>query len=298
MTRKLTLFTFAAGAVALASVALYVGCDAGPAVAPAEPEAPTTDTAAEVGAPVPAVVESSDVAVEEEHGHIPGAHGGIIVPIGRDSYHAEAVFEQGGVLRLFMLGADESRVQEVESQSLTAYVKPMDGGDSVPVAVEPMPQEGDSEGKTSQFVGQLPEDLSGTAVEVTIPSLRIDGERFRIGFESAIAHADEAMPEKVADDEERQLYLTPGGLYTQDDIEANGNVTASQKFKGLRASHDLKPQPGDPLCPITLTKANPQFTWVVAGKEYQFCCPPCVDEFVTLAKAGGPIGEPEDFLQE
>lgn len=297
MTRKFILFNFAA-AVALASVALYVGCDAGPAVAPAEPEASATDTAAEDGASVPAVVESSDAAVEEEHGHLPGAHGGIIVPIGRDSYHAEAVFEQGGALRLFILGADESRVQEVESQSLTAYVKPMDGADSISVNLEPKPQDGDAEGKTSQFIGQLPEDLSGEPVEVTIPSLRIGGERFRLGFESTVAHAEEAMPEKVADDEERQLYLTPAGLYTQADIEANGSVLASQKFKGLRASHDLKPQPGDPLCPITLTKANPQFTWVVAGKEYQFCCPPCVDEFVALAKAGGPIGEPEKFLQK
>lgn len=297
MTRKFALFTFA-GAAALASIALYAGCDAGPSVAPSEPGNPATATATEAAAPIPAVTESTEAAPEEEHGHIPGAHGGIIVPIGRDSYHTEAVFEQGGALRLFMLGADESRVQEVDSQSLTAYVKPMDGGDSISVALEPKPQDGDADGKTSQFVGQLPEGLSGQPVEVTIPSLRIGGERFRLGFESTVAHVDEAMPEKVADDEETQLYLTPAGLYTQADIEANGSVTASQKFKGLRASHDLKPQTGDPLCPITLTKANAQFTWVVAGKEYQFCCPPCVDEFVALAKAGGPIGEPEEFVQK
>lgn len=297
MTRKFVLFTFIAGA-ALASLALYVGCGRGPAVAPAVAEASPTPVVTDQHAPAPAVAQATDAIADEEHEHVPGAHGGIIVPIGRDSYHAEAVFEQGGVLRLFMLGADESRVQEVESQTLTAYVKPMDGGDSVSVALEPKPQEGDGDGKTSQFVGQLPEELSGKAVEVTIPSLRIGGERFRVGFESTVAHAEEAMPEKVADDAERQLYLTPGGLYTQADIEANGNVTASQKFKGLRASHDLKPQSGDLLCPITLTKANSQFSWVVNGKEYLFCCPPCVDEFVALAKSGGPIGDPGDFVQK
>ena len=298
MNRKFSLFAFTAGALALASIAFYVGCDSTPSVAPVESVAPVDDAGPDHATAAASGTEAEPGAAEEEHGHIPGAHGGIIVPIGRDSYHAEAVFEQGGVLRLFMLGSDESRVQEVETQSLTAYVKPVDGGDSVSVSLEPKPQEGDSQEKTSQFVGQLPEGLTGKAVEVTIPSLRIEGERFRIGFESTVAHAEEIMPEKVADDAERELYLTPGGLYTQADIEANGNVTASQKFKGFRAAHDLKPKPGDKICPVTLTKANPECTWIVGGKEYEFCCPPCVDEFVTLAKAGGPIGEPEEFVQK
>ena len=33
-----------------------------------------------------------------------------------------------------------------------------------------------------------------------------------------------------------------------------------------------------------MTKANPKFTWIINGQAYQFCCPPCVDEFVQLAK--------------
>ena len=49
---------------------------------------------------------------------------------------------------------------------------------------------------------------------------------------------------------------------------------------------------------VTLTKANPACTWIVGGKVYEFCCPPCVDEFVTLAKAGGPIDEPEAYVQK
>lgn len=197
MTRKFSLFALTAGAFALASVAFYVGCDSAPAVAPVEPVAPVDDAGPDRTTATSSEAEAEHATTEEEHGHIPGAHGGIIVPIGRDSYHAEAVFEQGGVLRLFMLGSDESRVQEVETQSLTAYVKPVDGGDSVSVTMEAKPQEGDSEGKTSQFVGQLPEGLTGKAVEVTIPSIRIEGERFRIGFESTVAHADEVMPEST-----------------------------------------------------------------------------------------------------
>ena len=247
------------------------------------------------------------------HAHKPGEHGGIIVSIGRDSYHAEAVFEQGGTLRLFLLGQDESRVQEADSQPLTAYVKASGGSDSKSITLDPQPQPGDADGMTSQFVGKLPEDLAGRPAEVTIPSLRIGGERFRLGFESATpghagdghggdghaadGHAGGGMPDKVADAAERELYLTPGGHYTVADIEANGTVTASQKFKGVPAKHDMKPKPGDKICPITMTKANPKFGWVVGGKTYEFCCPPCVDEFVAQAKAGGEIGEPEDYVK-
>jgi hypothetical protein len=93
-----------------------------------------------------------------------------------------------------------------------------------------------------------------------------------------------AMPAGVSGEEERQLYLMPGGKYTAADIEANERATASEKYRGFRASHDFAPEPGDRVCPVTRTKANPGCTWTVDGKEYQFCCPPCIDEFVRLAK--------------
>jgi roadblock/LC7 domain-containing protein len=126
----------------------------------------------------------------------------------------------------------------------------------------------------------------------------ISGERFRLGFRSAPEQHDEGMPNKVANDEERKLYLTPGGKYTEADIKANGNVTASMKFKGLKSSHDMFPKAGDKICPVTKTKANPQFTWVVDGKPYEFCCPPCVDEFVKTAKATpDEILKPVDYVK-
>lgn len=223
----------------------------------------------------------------EQHAHQPGSHGGAIVSIGLDSYHAEAVFEKGGTLKLLMLGKDESRVLEVESQQLKAYAKAAGSTEAIPFDVLPVPQDGDAAGKTSQFVGQIPESVIGQALDVTIPSLRIEGERFRVGFTSRIdehAAGGEAMPGGVSGTEERDLYLTPGGKYTLADIAANGNVTAPQKFKGVVANHDLKPKPGDRICPVTLTKANPKFPWVIDGQSYLFCCPPCVDEFVKLAK--------------
>jgi hypothetical protein len=260
-----------------ASSAVLVGCFETKKDAPASSNRDKTPTI-QVGA------QKTGSEPESAHAHKPGAHGGIIVEIGRDNYHAEAVFEKGGVLRLYTLGKDETRIQEVESQTLTGYFKLGEGSESTSFEFRPVPQSGDAEGKTSQFVAKLPKELSGKNLEVTIPSIRIGGERFRLGFKfEPVAHGED-MLDKVSGNEERQLYLTPGGKYTQADIAANGNRTASQKFKGVMSSHDRKPKSGDKICPITRTKANPKITWIVGGKTYEFCCPPCVDEFVQTAK--------------
>ncbi|MCX7410417.1 MAG: hypothetical protein NTZ32_20265 [Planctomycetales bacterium] len=235
----------------------------------------------------PTVANNSSVVAKPtdgDHAHKPGSHGGVIVPIGTDSYHAEVVIEKGGTFRLLTLGKDESRIQEVEEQPIKAYVKVFGQPDAVPVELSAAPQDGDAPGHTSQFVGELPEELRGQPLDVTIPNIRINGERFRVGFTTQTAAHEEEMPAGLPSAEEQSLYLSPGGKYTEADIAANGKVTASQKFKGVISSHDMKPKSGDRICPITLTKANPKFIWIIDGKPYQFCCPPCVDEFVKLAK--------------
>jgi YHS domain-containing protein len=251
---------------ALLGLLLYSGCNDSPGDAP--PHA--------LAAPAAAVPTA-------EHAHKPGDHGGLIVEIGADNYHAEIVVEKGGVVRLFTLGKDEARVQEVEQQEITAHATPEAGGDAVEVVFRPAPQKGDGAGKTSQFVGQLPPEWGGKPAAVTVP-IAIAGERFRFRFTTAREEQHAEMPAKVSSDEERALYLTPGGLYTAADIEANGNTTAAEKFKGLKPVHDTHPQPGDVLCPVSLTKANAKFTWTVGGRAYEFCCPPCVDEFLKKAK--------------
>lgn len=236
---------------------------------------------------------------EAEHVHKPGQHGGIIIAIGRDSYHAEAVFEKGGTLRLYTLGQDEAKIQEVEAQTMTGYVKPEGGVEATSIEFRPAPQPGDAEGKTSQFLAKLPKELAGKNLEVTIPSIRIGGERFRLGFKSVSAGHEEDLLDKVSGAEEQQLYLTPGGKYTEADIKANGNTTPSRKYKGAMASHDRKPKSGDKICPITRTKANPKFTWIVGGKTYEFCCPPCIDEFVKNAKeTPEEIKEPGSYIKK
>lgn len=245
---------------------------------------PNTESQQQANSPPANTKASETQTASEDHAHKPGSHGGIIVPIGADSYHAEAVVEKGGDLRLLMLGKDESRIQEVEIQPIKAYVKVVGQPDAVPIELSAKQQEGDSSGQTSQFVGTLSEEMRGKALDVTIPNIRINGERFRIGFTTLSDVHEEEMPASLPAAEEQALYLTPGGKYTEADIQANGRMTASQKFKGIMSSHDMKPKPGDRICPVTLTKANSKFTWVIDGKPYQFCCPPCVDEFVKTAK--------------
>jgi hypothetical protein len=111
--------------------------------------------------------------------------------------------------------------------------------------------------------------------------------------------SDDAMPAGVDADEERTLYLTPGGLYTEADIKANGSVTAGDKYKGKMAKHDMKPKAGDKICPITMTKANPKFTWIIGGNTYEFCCPPCIDEYVLLAKTSPQeVLDPSEYIKK
>lgn len=235
----------------------------------------------------------------DEHPHIPGAHGGIVIPIGSDSYHAEAVIEKDGVFRLLMLGADESRIQEVDVQAVKAYIKAAGDTDATPIDMQATPQDGDAPNKTSQFVGQLPEAVIGKAIDVTIPNLRIGSERFRVGFTTAVGEHDTGMPAAVTGSEEQQLYFTAAGKYSEADIQANGSLSAGAKFRGFMSKHDMSPQPGDFICPVTFTKANPKIQWQVNGKKYLFCCPPCVDEFVRMAKEEpDSLREPEEFIQK
>lgn len=284
-----------AGFVPLAGLSLIaIGCsERGPTMPTTATQAVTTITQPEQAQPKPATKEDAG-----EHGHKAGAHGGIMVSLGRDSFHAEAVFEKGGVLRLYMLGNDESRVIDIEQQTLKAFAKVDGDSEALPFVLEPQPQDGDASGKTSQFVGQLPEAVVGQQLDVTIPNIVVAGERFRAGFKSAAeAHAD-SMPAKAASDEEQRLFLTAGGLYTESDVAANGRTTAAAKFKAVTIKHDAKPILGDKICPISMTKANSQITWIVGGQTYEFCCPPCVEEFVKNAKTkADPIQPAADFVK-
>ncbi len=283
---------------------LLIGCDSSNPT----PDTNKSSTPSPAGQPQDQSAVDADGKIrhahgeEGEHEHIPGAHGGVIVALGRDSYHVEPVFDGDGTITLYMLQSDETKVLEIDATTLAAHIKSADMPSSMPFEFQPLPQADDSAGKTSRFVAAIPEAFRGKTTDIVVPSLRIEGERFRLWFSSPELHSSNAvehsMPAKVADDSERELYLTPGGLYTAADIEANGNQTASQKFAGFQSAHDMNPQTGDKICPVTQTKANPKCSWIVNGKTYEFCCPPCVDEFVKMAKTSPEkILSPEQYVK-
>lgn len=231
---------------------------------------------------------------EESHLHPPGTHGGFIVALGRDHYHAEVLFAEGE-LRLFILGKDEIEIVEIESQRIEVYLRPFGDARSRTVTLEPISQVGDADGRCSMFSGLLPEDLPALQIQVTVPMINVDGKRYRFSF----ATSEPLMPGKVSKDAERELYLTPGGLYTQTDIEANGAQTASEKFAGFVSQHNMDPAVGTLVCPITSTAANPKCTWIIGGAEYQFCCPPCVDEFLRRSKEDpDSILKPREYVKK
>jgi hypothetical protein len=294
MVRTLKL---AALGLVLGSLLVLVGCF--------NSTGPGTDNDKDYAPPIKADQHNRDGARdakpgEGDHAHKPGQHGGILVSIGTDSYHAEAVFEKGGTLRLYLLGKDETRIQEADVQTLNGFIKATGDPEAEPFALEADPTQDDTRGMTSRFAGKIPARLVGKHLEVTIPNLRIGNERFRISFKSAAepgeAHSS-VMPPPA--ENERDLYLTPGGKYTAADIQANGNTSARVKYQGVKTEHNDHPQPGDKICPISKTKANPKITWIVGGKVYEFCCPPCVDEFVSTAKEKPEqIHNPESYRKQ
>ena len=126
--------------------------------------------------------KDADAHKDGDHGHKPGAHGGIIVSLGKDSYHAEAVFEKDGAVRLYILGKDEIKPQEVDVQELVAYVTPSGSTDAAQVKFAAERQKADPAGKTSGFVAKLPPELQGKKVKVTVNNIQVGSERFRIEF--------------------------------------------------------------------------------------------------------------------
>jgi hypothetical protein len=163
----------------------------------------------------------------------------------------------------------------------------------VPVSPVPMPPPASSMVRTSETPSHPGEEARVPAPQAAVPASPMTAEHQPNEAPATV------MPVKIIDEAERQLYLVPGGKYTAEDITANGNLIASQKYAGFKAKHDRDPKPGDKICPITDTKANPSCTWVIGGKTYQFCCPPCIDEFVRLAKENpDKVKDPEEYVQQ
>lgn len=112
-------------------------------------------------------------------------------------------------------------------------------------------------------------------------------------------HSHARMPRVKKDPEwEKDVFLKPGGIYTEADIQANGNVLPSAKYEGINWPHDDL-EPGDKTCPVTSNKADDRCEWIVNGKKYVFCCTPCLTKFVTWAKEQPEkIKDPSEYVNK
>lgn len=220
----------------------------------------------------------------ESHDHPPGPHGGAVVAIDRDNrFHAEAVFEPGGRLLLYTFGRELSEPRAIPARTVCAAVRGHERTDEYAVMLRPEPQTADPPGTASRFLGRLPPTLLRGHLKLVVWSLPVEGERFR--FEIDAAHPPQAAAAaERAEAEEAALYSIPGGKYSAEDVRANGSEGATRKYRGERPAHDENPAPGERVCPVSRTRADPRFVWIIGGREYRFCCPPCIDEFVAAAK--------------
>src|SRR5262245_46298300 len=229
---------------------------------------------------------------QASHGHDEGPHGGPLAEWGDGEYHAEfTVNHDTREAIVYILGADAKQPAPINADKLTLSIKqPLRQ-----VELKPLPHANDPKGLSSRFAARhdvlaAEKQFSGSISGV------VNGKPY-IGDFQEKPHEGGHGP-SAADPKETALFLTPGGAYTQADIKANGNVVPSVKYKGFRSAHDFKPKKGDRICPITLTKANDKLTWIVNGKTYEFCCPPCLEEFVQMAKERpGELKNPEDYVK-
>lgn len=241
---------------------------------------------------------------EGEHSHT-AQFGGMIQQVG--DLHMELVVEEGRRLRCYVLGPQVSLLWPLPERSLAAQVQARGADSFYPVELKASPQPGEPPGEASQFVADVPDECAGRPLNVIV-TLPVYGRRYRARFETGQREEHASMPvsrlpsggaaESEIERAERELYQTPGGVYTAADIAANGPDLPSRRFAGISARHDMHPKPGDRLCPITGTLANREFPWVVAGETYTFCCPPCIEEFVRMAKEKpDAIKPPESYVK-
>jgi hypothetical protein len=84
----------------------------------------------------------------DEHGHgAKGPHGGSLVELGADEYHAEVVLDHDThTVRVFVLGKDAKTAEPTAATEITLALEGKDA-----VTLKAVPQEGDGEGKASKF---------------------------------------------------------------------------------------------------------------------------------------------------
>jgi hypothetical protein len=220
----------------------------------------------------------------DSHGHPPSPHSGQVVTFkaGATHYHVEFVVEPTGRVRVYPLDETATKPLSVDAQPLVLSVEGAADGEPTSVMLRPV-TEPEPASRTTQFVGRLPARAIRGRLTVRFTEFKVSGERYRFEFVWDSPVGEEAFRAAYRD-EQRAIFGSPAGKYLAADIRDNGGLSAGEKYPAAVPTHDHAPRPGDRLCPVSRFKADRAITWVVGGEKYVFCCQPCIDEFVLLAK--------------
>lgn len=206
------------------------------------------------------------------HEHKAAAHGGKIVSVGTDNYHAEVVFEKDGQLKFYTLAKDETKAISVETQTLKAHVKHDDK--SHEMELRPEPQKEDPKGKSSLFVGKLPAEVIGKKVTVTIVGLKMEGETFRVEFSSEGGkHGDHKDHKDHKDGKEHKEHKKES---------SKANSPADEEIRAARAKLNEKNRQvvdAQEWCPVMvdhrLGEMGEPFKLMVKDQPVFVCCKGC-----------------------
>ena len=243
--------------------------------------------------PEPKAAKKGD-AKESEHSHTEGPHGGPLAEWGAEDYHAEFTVDHSArEATVYILGSDAKTPAPIRADKILLSInKP-----SFQIELAATPQDSDPKGKSSRFVGKHAHFGKDRLFAGTI-SGEVDGKPYAGDFKEERHNHDKAAANGNRESREAKVFLTPGGIYTDADIEKNGNTVPSAKFKDIYWSHDDNLKAGDRVCPVTDNKADPQCYWWVNGQKYEFCCPPCLEKFVRWAKeTPEKVKTPETYVK-
>jgi hypothetical protein len=179
-----------------------------------------------------------------EHGHPVAPHGGRVVSLERGDahYHAELVVEPSGVVRLYLLGPDPTVALPIESQLIIAKIKPDDSGEVHDVVIRTDPAATTVDGQTTALIGRLPGEAVAQRFVFRVQGLRVRGESFDFDITWEAGEGTEMAVAYEAD--QRRIYLSAGGKYTEADIAASGRTTAAARYRGHRAGHGTQLRSG------------------------------------------------------
>ncbi|MBI1832083.1 MAG: hypothetical protein HYR84_11605 [Planctomycetes bacterium] len=203
-----------------------------------------------------------------------GPHGGLCAEWGsggKEEFHAEFTVDIANKKAvIYILGPDAKTVpKDLDASKIKNVMLGVRGVKGKPFTLQHDPAASGEQGiayTATDDVFAKPEGLN----------VNIQGEVNEKPYSGDVKYQ---APKKSA----ANLFLTPGGIYTAADIKANGNTTPDVKLKGIRAKHAKDLNVGDRICPITEKKAQAEIAWIVNGQTYQFCCQPCVENFIEWA---------------